>query len=145
MALHLGEVFADVRASAVTAQLLAAGDTLSLPVRLLGLAAPGEILVSPQVGRAVEGCVALQERALPYGAGNSEQAKAYAVVGFKPQPVPLAMHSGPPLSRFVGREHELAVLRERLEQAAHGRRQAVGIAASRASANRGSSSSFSSA
>jgi DNA-binding NtrC family response regulator len=49
MALHLGEVLVDLRPSAVTERLLAAGDTLSLPVRLLGLAAPGEILVSPQV------------------------------------------------------------------------------------------------
>jgi predicted ATPase len=76
----------------------------------------------------VEGWVGLQERALPYRTGNTEQAKAYAVVGFKPRPVPLAMHSGQPLSRFVGRGHELAVLGECLAQAQHGRGQVVGIA-----------------
>jgi hypothetical protein len=34
-------------------------ETLSLPVRLLGQAAPGDILLSPQVGRQIEGWFAL--------------------------------------------------------------------------------------
>ena len=74
-------------------QLLAAGDTLSLPVRLLGLSAPGEILVSPQVGRVVEGWVELQDEPC-LGADSGDQANAYAVVGSRPRRVPLAMHGG---------------------------------------------------
>jgi tetratricopeptide (TPR) repeat protein len=102
-------------------------DTLSLPVRLLGLAAPGDILASPQVGRVVEGWCELQARALPYRAANGEQANAYAVVGLKPWRVPMAMHGGYPLSRFVGREHELAILYEWLAQVERARGQVVGI------------------
>jgi DNA-binding NtrC family response regulator/predicted ATPase len=127
LAVHLGEVLVDARASSPTGRLLAVDDVLSLPVRLLGLAAPGDILVSPQVGRVVEGWCELQARALPYGAANGEQASAYAVVGLKPRRVPMAMHGGYPLSRFVGREHELAALHEQLAQAERGRGQVVRI------------------
>jgi DNA-binding NtrC family response regulator/predicted ATPase/class 3 adenylate cyclase len=127
LAVHLGEVLMDARASPPTRQLLAVEDTLSLPVRLLGLAAPGDILVSLQVGRVVEGWCELQPRALPFGAANGEQANAYAVVALKPRRVPMAMHGGYPLSRFVGREHELAILYERLAQVERGRGQLIGI------------------
>ena len=59
-------------------QLLAVGDTLSLSVRLLGLAAPGELLVSSQVGRLLEGWFELQDRALPFGVS----------MVIKPRPMP---------------------------------------------------------
>jgi two-component system, NtrC family, response regulator AtoC len=45
LVLHWGEVVADVRASDRAAQLRALGETLAWPVRLLGHAAPGEILL----------------------------------------------------------------------------------------------------
>jgi DNA-binding NtrC family response regulator/predicted ATPase/class 3 adenylate cyclase len=127
LAIHLGEVLVDVRASPPTGQLLAVGDTLSLAVRLLGLAAPGEILVSPQVGRLVQGWFELQSRALPFGTGGDDQANAYAVVGSRARRLPLAMHGGYPLSRFVGRDYEVAFLHERLAQAERGHGQVVGI------------------
>ena len=69
MAVHLGQVLVDVQASDPTAQLLPLGETLSLPVRLLGQAAPGDILLSPQVGRLVEGWFELHGRQGPAGAG----------------------------------------------------------------------------
>jgi class 3 adenylate cyclase len=50
LAVHLGQVVVDVQASDPTTHLLPVGETLSLPVRLLGQAMPGEILLSPQVG-----------------------------------------------------------------------------------------------
>ena len=67
MAVHLGQVLVDVQASDPTAQLLPLGETLSLPVRLLGHAAPGDILLSPQVGRLVEGWFELQGGRDPRG------------------------------------------------------------------------------
>ncbi len=127
LAVHMGEVFVDVRANPSTRQLLAVGDTLSLPVRLLGLAAPGELLVSSQVGRLMEGWFELQDRALPFGVSSGDQTKAYAVVGTRARRLPLAMHGGHPLSRFVGRDYELACLQERLAQAERGHGQVVGI------------------
>jgi len=127
LAVHLGEVLVEVRNRPPTGQLLAVGDTLSLPVRLLGLAAPGEILVSPQVGRLVEGWFELQDGAPPFGTGNGDQANAHAVIGSRARRLPLAKHGGYPLSRFVGRDYELAFLHERLMQAERGHGQVVGI------------------
>ena len=42
------------KAAGPVGQVLALGETLALAVQLLGAAAPGDILVSSQVGRAVE-------------------------------------------------------------------------------------------
>ena len=108
-------------------QVLALGETLALAVQLLGVAAPGDLLVSPQVGRAVEGQCALQARVLPAGAGPRNHNAAYAVVGLRPPGMPLAMPGSRLLSPFVGRERELAVLDEWLAQAMHGRGQVVGL------------------
>jgi class 3 adenylate cyclase len=47
MAVHVGQMLVDVQAHDPTAGLLPLGETLSLPVRLLGQAAPGDILLSP--------------------------------------------------------------------------------------------------
>jgi predicted ATPase len=103
------------------------GETLARAVQLLGAAAPGDILVSPQVGRAVEGQCALQARELPVGARLYNRIEAYAVIGLRPHGVPLVMSGGRLLSPFVGRERELTVLEEWLAQAMHGHGQVVGL------------------
>ena len=127
MAVHLGQVLVDVQASDPTAQLLPLGETLSLPVRLLGHAAPGDILLSPQVGRLVEGWFELHGREGPAGAGRADGVGAYAVVGLGPRRSPLEVYGKRPLSRFVGRERELTDLHDLLAQVAQGRGQVVGI------------------
>jgi hypothetical protein len=127
MAVHLGQVLADVQASDPTAQLLSLGETLSLPVRLLGQAASGDILLSPQVGRLVEGWFELPERQGLVGAGIFDGVGAYAVVGVGPCCSPLEVYGKRPLNRFVGRERELANLHDLLEQVAQGRGQVVGL------------------
>ena len=127
MAVHLGQVLADVQASDPTAQLLPLGETLSLPVRLLGQAASGDILLSPQVGRLVEGWFELHGRQGPAGAGIFDGIGAYAVVGVGPRCSPLEVYGKRPLNRFVGRERELANLHDLLEQVAQGRGQVVGL------------------
>ena len=52
---------------------------------------------------------------------------ASTVVGLKPQRSPLALHGQRPLSRFVGRAREFALLAELLGQVAEGRGHVVGI------------------
>src|SRR5262249_31529869 len=59
-AVHWGQVLADVGASDPTARVLPIAETLAEPVRLLGQAEPGEILVSTPVRRLVEGWFELQ-------------------------------------------------------------------------------------
>lgn len=127
MVVHLGQVLVDVEARDPTARLLPLGETLSLPMRLLGLATPGDILLSPQVGRVVEGWFELHGRAGPAGASMADGVGAYTVVRVGPRRSPLEVYGKRPLSRFVGRERELADLRALLEQAAQGRGQIVGL------------------
>jgi AAA ATPase domain len=127
MTVHLGQVLVDGQASDPTARLLPLGETLSLPVRLLGQAAPGDILLSPQIGRLAEGWFALRERTGPSDAGLADGVGAYAVVGVGARHSSLEVYGKRPLSRFVGRERELTALHELLAQAAHGRGQVVGL------------------
>ena len=48
------------------------------------------------------------------GAREADQAMAYSVVGISPRRSPLERYGQRPLSRFVGRERELASLQELL-------------------------------
>jgi class 3 adenylate cyclase len=57
LAVHLGTVRVDRQAADPTVYMLAVGETLTLPVRLLGQAEPGAIVVSPEGGRLVDGLV----------------------------------------------------------------------------------------
>ena len=66
---HWGPLLVDVQATDPAAQLRAIGQTLAWPVRLLGQAAPGDILLSPAMGPLVEGWCEVQARevSLPGG------------------------------------------------------------------------------
>ena len=127
MAGHSGQILVDVQAWTPTARLLPLGETLSLPVRLLGHAAPGDILLSPEVGRLVEGWFELHRRDGPAGAGMLDSVGAYGVMGLGPRCSPLEVYGKRPLSRFVGRERELTTLRNLLAHVAQGHGQVVGI------------------
>ena len=103
------------------------GDTLAQPVRLLGHAAPGDVLVSPEVGRLVWGWCELRARQGGTGAREVDHAMAYSVVGLSPRRSPLERYGQRPLSRFVGRERELAILRDLLGHVEAGQGQVVGL------------------
>jgi class 3 adenylate cyclase len=55
LGLHWGPVLVAIQALDTSLRVLAVGDTLAMPVRLSGLAAPGEVLSSELMGRVVEG------------------------------------------------------------------------------------------
>ena len=120
-AVHWGQVLVDSRANEPTSRLLLVGETLALPVRLLGHAAVGDILVSPEVGRLVEAWFELHTCAGLLG------TEAYTVVGLRPQRILLRMHGSHLLSRFVGRAHEMATLQALELQVEQGRGQVVGL------------------
>jgi DNA-binding NtrC family response regulator len=127
MAVHWGQVLVDTGASDSLARLLAMGDTLARPGRLLGYATPGEILASPEIERLVGGWYELHAREELLGTWQPDQISAYSVIGLMPLGSPLQLHGQRTLSRFVGRERELAALDDLLGRAREGRGQVVGI------------------
>jgi tetratricopeptide (TPR) repeat protein len=127
MAIHTGHVLVDVHASDPREQLLTIGDTLSRPVRMLGHAVPGDILLSSQVAGLVEGWFELRAREGASETGTANGLRTYAVVGLGPRRSSLEVYGKRPLSRFVGRERELAELHDRLARVEKGRGQIVSI------------------
>jgi DNA-binding winged helix-turn-helix (wHTH) protein/tetratricopeptide (TPR) repeat protein len=127
VAVHWGPLLVDVQAHDPAMPLRAFGETLAWPVRLLGQAAAGEILLSPEMGPLVEGWCELQAREVPLPGGQPGRISVCAVVGNRPQWPRLGMHGLRPLSPFVGRDRELALLRELLPQVEGSRGQVVGV------------------
>ena len=84
LAVHWGEVLVDGQASDPTAQLRALGETLAWPVRLLDHVAPGEIVLSPAMGRLVEGWCQVQSREIALSGGPPGPIVVYTVVGNRP-------------------------------------------------------------
>jgi DNA-binding NtrC family response regulator/tetratricopeptide (TPR) repeat protein len=126
-AVHWGPLLVAVEAADSTGQVMALGDTLTRPVRLLGHTAPGEVIVSPEVAPLVGGWCELQACEGPFRAEPPDQIAAYIVVGLKPRRSLLEMDAQRRLSRFVGRERELATLGDLLVQAEEGRGQVIGM------------------
>jgi class 3 adenylate cyclase len=127
LAVHLGPVLVDIGAADPSMRLPAVGDTLALPMRLLGHASPGDILLSPQAARVVEGAFALQARELPLHSGSPDQAMAYAVVGLSPRQLSTGGPTVRARSQCVGRERELAILHDVLATVEGGRGQVVAV------------------
>lgn len=128
LAVHLGVVMTDVRANDPGALSLPVGETLAVPVRLLGHARAGELLVSSQVARLIEDICELQLRETPHQGEPSDRVEAYCVLGLKPWNLRSnRVVREYPLSPFVGREREMTALHEWLEQAASGQGQVLGI------------------
>jgi DNA-binding NtrC family response regulator/tetratricopeptide (TPR) repeat protein len=127
LAIHLGQMLVELQADAPAPRGLAVGETLALPVRLLGLAAVGDVLVSPQVGRQVEGWFALELCEVALAGARPHRVSAYRVVGLDPQRFSLAGLGMRVHHQFIGRERELATLHELWARAERGRGQVVGI------------------
>jgi class 3 adenylate cyclase/tetratricopeptide (TPR) repeat protein len=107
----------------------AIGDTTNLASRLQGIAEPGEILVSESTSRLVEGYVRLEALQPVEVKGKTEPVPVYKVIGTLPRRSPMVSRGERTLSQFVGRERELAVLDELVEQVESGQGQVVGVVA----------------
>src|SRR5262249_46417074 len=84
LAAHLGAVQVPTQATDPLARLVGVGETLAVPGRLPGEAAPGGVGVSPEVGRLAEGRVALQPPALPGRTRGPAGWGGYAPVRARP-------------------------------------------------------------
>jgi hypothetical protein len=124
---HLGTRLVSEEGETSPGRWLAVGETLALPVRLLGHAAPGEVLVSAPIARLTQDWVDMQVRPLPLGNEPSAQLVAYHVGRLLP---PRALPTGlgtQPRHPFLGRARELAALHSMLTQVKGGQGQVVGI------------------
>lgn len=124
---HWGPLLVDVQAPDPTTHLQALGETLAWPVRLLGQAVPGEILVSLELGALVEGWYELEAREILLAGRPPRPTRVYAVRRPKPPWARLELHRQRSLSRFVGRDRELATLQSLMDLVAQGRGQVVGL------------------
>jgi tetratricopeptide (TPR) repeat protein len=103
------------------------GETLALPVRLLGHAAPGEVLVSAPIARLTQEWVEVNACPLPSGNEPAAQLLAYRVGGpLPPRPLLTGLATQAPRP-LLGRAHELTALHEMLTQVEVGWGQVVGI------------------
>jgi class 3 adenylate cyclase/pimeloyl-ACP methyl ester carboxylesterase len=103
----------------------AVGDTTNLAARLLALAEPGQIIVSEEIARAVGPYFALRPLGEVSVKGKTLPVRPYCVEGARRVRSRLEAESERGLTPLVGREHELALLRDRFAEAQAGRGQAV--------------------
>ena len=101
---HVGTLLVAEEAGGPPWRWLAVGETLALPVRPLGHAAPGELLVSAPIARLTDGWVEVQTRPLSSRAEPSEPLLAHTVVRLLPQhPCSRGEADGPPRPSSGGR------------------------------------------
>jgi class 3 adenylate cyclase/tetratricopeptide (TPR) repeat protein len=123
--LHTGPVVVGSIGDNLRMDYTAIGDTTNLAARLQHAARPGQILVSEATARLVEGYVRLQRLAPLSVKGRAEPVDALEVTAAGQRRSRLEQERA--LSPFVGREREVDVLRQALEEALAGRGQVVGI------------------
>jgi class 3 adenylate cyclase/tetratricopeptide (TPR) repeat protein len=107
----------------------AIGDTTNLAARLQQLAAPGEILVSEDTSRFLQGSARLEPLPAVHVKGKEALVRAFRLLGvglLQPEGTVLA---GVARSPLVGRQREMAVLEDLWARSAAGEGQVVGIAA----------------
>jgi class 3 adenylate cyclase len=126
MGAHTGFVVVGAIGDNLRMDYTAVGDTTHLAARLQQLAEPGDILISDATARLVEGYARLESRGPTAIRGRSEPVVVHALLGTGTRRSRLD-EGGRGLSRFVGRDRELSMLRDLLTQVDAGHGQVVGI------------------
>jgi DNA-binding winged helix-turn-helix (wHTH) protein/class 3 adenylate cyclase/tetratricopeptide (TPR) repeat protein len=103
------------------------GETTHLADRLQYLAKPGMVLASEATLRLIQGHMQVETSEPVHVIGQPEPVTVYTISGTGEQHAPAGGRGERALSRFVGRQRELAMLHELLTQVEEGRGQVVGI------------------
>jgi class 3 adenylate cyclase/predicted ATPase len=103
------------------------GHSTNLAARMEQLAAPGSILVTEQTHKLTEGYFEFKALGKTQVKGVEEPLDVYEVIGAGPLRTRLQVAARRGLSRFVGRQSELAQMKLALEQAKAGHGQIVGV------------------
>ena len=106
----------------------ALGDEVNLAARLMTTAAAGEILISSQVQKAVEGYFVFEPRPPLPMKGKAEPVPVFVVTGERKQRAIRLQEPNYTLP-MVGRQTELQIINEKLDLAFGGKSQVIGIVA----------------
>src|SRR5262249_54170429 len=125
--LNSGEVVVRSIGSDLHMDYTAVGQTTHLAGRMEQVAAPGPILLTADVLRLAQGYVGVEPLDPMSVQGLSAPIEVYEVTGAGSVRTRLQAAAARGLTRFVGRQSELAQLRQALERAASGHGQVVAI------------------
>jgi len=105
----------------------AVGDTVNLAARMQQLAEPGAINLTASTHRLVEGYFLTEDLGLVEVKGKAARVQAYRVTGERGRRSRIEVASEVGLTRLVGRERELELLRDCWDRVRAGRGQAFSI------------------
>jgi class 3 adenylate cyclase/tetratricopeptide (TPR) repeat protein len=125
--LNSGEVVVRAIGSDLRMDYTAVGQTTHLAGRMEQMAAPGSILLTPEVLRLAEGYVGVKPLGPVSIKGLSEPIDVYEVTGAGLARTRLQAAAARGLTRFVGRDREVEQLRQTLDRAASGHGQLVAL------------------
>jgi class 3 adenylate cyclase/tetratricopeptide (TPR) repeat protein len=125
--LNSGEVVVRAIGNDLHMDYTAVGETTHLAARMEQAARPGTVLIAPATFHLVEGFVAVKSLGRVPVKGRSEPVEVYELSGIGPARTRLQAAARRGLTRFVGRDAEIEVLRRSLERAGAGHGQAVAI------------------
>src|SRR5262249_34011598 len=125
--LNSGEVVVRSIGSDLHMDYTAVGQTTHLAARMEQAAMPGSILLPPDTLRLVEGYLQVKPLGSMQGKGLSTPVEGYELTGAAPARSRLQAAAIRGLTKFVGRDTELEVLCQTLDQAAAGQGQVVAL------------------
>src|SRR5438094_5985311 len=125
--LNSGEVVVRAIGNDLHMDYTAVGETTHLAARMEQAARPGTALIAPATLDLVEGFVAVKSLGPVPVKGRSGPVEVYELSGIGPARTRLQAAARRGLTRFVGRDAEIEVLRRSLERAGAGHGQAVAI------------------
>ncbi|MGH8070847.1 MAG: ATP-binding protein [Candidatus Entotheonellia bacterium] len=125
--LNAGEVVVRSIGSDLHMDYSAVGQTVHLAARMEQMAMPGSILMTADALRLAEGYVQVEPLGPVRVKGLMESVNVFELVGAGPVRTRLQIAVARGLTRFVGRQHELGMLRQALERAQTGHGQVVAL------------------
>jgi class 3 adenylate cyclase/tetratricopeptide (TPR) repeat protein len=125
--INSGEVVVRAIGSDLKMDYTAVGETTHLAARMEQLARPSTVLIAPATLDLVEGFVDVKSVGSVPVKGRREPVEVYELSGIGPARTRLQAAARRGLTRFVGRDAEIEVLRRSLEHAGAGHGQAVAI------------------
>ncbi len=125
--LDSGSVIVDSVGNDLRMDYTAIGDPVNLASRMEGLAEPGTVYVTADTHRLAREYFKFESLGKVSVKGKEEQVEAYRLIEAEEVRTRLEAAIRRGLTRFVGREREMAALREALEKTSSGQGQMVGI------------------